>query len=440
MSTNIFGTDGIRARVGSPPFTKTHLTQLSHALAQWIHTTYGTNATILLAHDTRQSCSWIKTVLKESMSHYPISVYDAQILPTPAAYKIIAESDTFNCSIIISASHNLYHDNGIKIFDAQNGKLTQQDELDISHLFHQALQPKTLTQSGSNRKLSTAKDHYIQRATEYFTPDFLHGVPVVLDCAHGATSGFAANIFSQLGAQSIEINNRPNGTNINEQCGAVHPQELQKEVIKHRAHVGFAFDGDGDRVIAVNKHGQIKDGDDLLALLSHHSCYAQQPVIVGTIMSNQGLAVFLQKKNKQLLRTSVGDKYVAKQLVQNNLLLGGEQSGHIIMRDYLNAGDGMFTALRVLETMLQTDNWDMTTFEKFPQLLVNVPITHKKDLDTQPLASIIAEHEAKLHTGRVLVRYSGTEPILRVMVEDRDKTIAQHVSDNLVRDLQNALR
>ncbi len=440
MNTNIFGTDGIRARVGSSPFTQTHVPRLGHALAQWIQNKYGNNATLLLAHDTRQSCSWIKASIKESLLRYPITVHDAQIVSTPAVCKLISKSTTFNCGIMISASHNPYYDNGIKIIDAQNGKLTTQDELIISQLFHENRPPKMYAQLGTILELSTAKDHYIESLTDYFTPGFLQGTHVVLDCAHGATSSIAAPIFSRLGAHVIEINNTPNGTNINEHCGPLHPQDLQKAVSNHQAHAGFAFDGDGDRVIAVNHYGQIKDGDDLLALLNNHPRYAQQPAIVGTIMSNQGLAVFLENNHKQLLRTSVGDKYVTEQLVQENLLLGGEQSGHIIMRDYLNSGDGIFTALRILETIIHTNNWDMTTFEKYPQILINIPITQKKDLHKPPFSSIIAEHESKLHSGRVLVRYSGTEPILRVMVEDCNKATVEQVSTGLAHDLEQALR
>jgi phosphoglucosamine mutase len=272
-----------------------------------------------------------------------------------------------------------------------------------------------------------------------FPTPFLRNKKIVLDCAHGATSSIAPQIFKMLGAEVIALYTQPTGTNINEQCGSVYPQAAQAMVLQEQADAGFAFDGDGDRMIAINRNGDLKNGDDVLALLSQHPVYTHAPGVVGTIMSNQGLALFLAQQNKKLLRTPVGDKHIARKLLEENLVLGGEQSGHIIVRDHLNAGDGIVTALRVLETLTITNDWEMNTFTPFPQTLINVPITTKKDLTDQTLQTIIAQHEAQLGNGRIIVRYSGTEPLLRVMVEEQDQDIAHTVGNNLVRALHQAL-
>jgi phosphoglucosamine mutase len=206
------------------------------------------------------------------------------------------------------------------------------------------------------------------------------------------------------------------------------------------ADLGCAFDGDGDRVILVTKHGDIKNGDDILALLSEHPSYASQKTVVGTVMSNQGLEEFLSQKNKMLLRTPVGDRWISEQLQKNDLLLGGEQSGHIIARDLLSTGDGIATALKVAEAITYTNNWDLTTFTTFPQQLINIPVAYKKDLKEPSIAAIIAEYEKQLETGRLYVRYSGTENYLRVMVEDRETDTAQRICTHLAHALEKALQ
>jgi Phosphomannomutase len=243
-----------------------------------------------------------------------------------------------------------------------------------------------------------------------------------------------------LGADIIALNTSPNGTNINNECGALHTTHLQQEVVKQHADIGFAFDGDGDRVIAVNRNGGAKNGDDIIALLSQHPLYMQQKTIVGTIMSNHGLELFLHAQGKHLVRTAVGDKYVAAYLNDHQNLLGGEQSGHIIMYDYLQTGDGMMTALRIIETIIMTNNWDMKTFERLPQILINIPVVHKRDLKDPDIASIITHYEQQLDSGRVIVRYSGTENLLRVMVEDTTQKAAQTIGTNLGKALQQKLQ
>ncbi|MDP3889561.1 MAG: phosphoglucosamine mutase, partial [bacterium] len=351
----MFGTDGIRCPVGTPPLSFEQLPRLGHAIGTWARNKYGSYPTILLAHDTRISSSFIKASLTSGLLLSPVTLYDAQILPTPAVCNIITNNPQFDFGIIISASHNPYQDNGIKLIDAKTGKLDEGDEREISQLFLKE-QYYSYDCLGTTYTWPDASKTYLEQVITYFKPNILSGITVVLDCANGATYKVAPELFQTLGAHPIVLHDSPTGTNINADCGSLFPNTLQHAVLKHNATLGFAFDGDGDRVIIVNKDGEIKNGDDILALLTSHPNYQNQKQIVGTIMSNQGLSSFLGEKGKQMIRTQVGDKYISKLLEQEQLLLGGEQSGHIIMRDYLSTGDGIFTALRITETMILTNN------------------------------------------------------------------------------------
>jgi len=436
---NLFGTDGIRKPIGSEPFTDAGLEQLSHALAHWLLLTTP-SPSLLLAHDTRESVSWVKAVLKTHLLRYGITLYDMHVAPTPAAYALMQLKPELSAALIISASHNPYHDNGIKIVDRKNSKLSLVDELHISQLYEQQLsKPSSYTVLGTD-ELSIHWIHfYYDYMLSQFPANFLHGVTVVLDCAHGATATTAPFIFKTLGAQVIILNDAPNGRNINEDCGAVHPERLAQAIITHKAHIGFAFDGDGDRVIAVTHDGTIKNGDDILALLLDHPDYHATPTVVGTVMSNYGLEHYLSKRQCTLARTCVGDKYICEYLNVHQLLMGGEQSGHIILKDYLGTGDGVFTALRVVQTILLTNNWNIETFTKYPQITISVPVTQKHDLQSPHLALLIQEYQSQLQAGRLLVRYSGTENVLRVMVEDQDQHNAERICQKLSELLQKEL-
>jgi len=343
--------------------------------------------------------------------------------------------------IVISASHNPFFDNGIKLFQAKSGKLSEEDETAISDFFMQSFN-ETIDQNLGDREIAVwddAKKSYLKNVTSHFPSDFLSGFTVVLDCAHGSTYHIAPLIFEHLGATVITLSSQPNGKNINDGCGALHPESLQKHVIAHKADIGFAFDGDGDRVIAVNKHGEIKDGDDLLDLLLALPRFQTLDRVVGTVMTNKGFEYALLQKNKTLMRTSVGDKYIALCLDAEQLPLGGENSGHIIIKDYLSTGDGIFVALKVLESMIINKNWLLTTFEKHAQILINLPVKSKKDLAQRPCAEIIAAHEIDLGDGRVLVRYSGTENVLRIMTEALHHERAYACALSLAQQLQDVL-
>lgn len=452
-----FGTDGIRGRADKFPFTNDALVALGQAIAQWSFTKYQKEKpTILLGHDTRISCKRIKKHLEKGLCSYPLTIIDGNVLPTPAVLQLMQKNnpprsdEKFDFGIVISASHNPYTDNGIKLFDAKTGKITHEDEAIIVKNFYENYannKPKLIVPQGTVTPWSQAHMTYVENILEHFpTNPLLEAKPygsitIVLDCANGAAESTATTAFLHrtlhvcVWMDGVESD----GKNINDGCGATHPEYLQELVIGHKAQVGFAFDGDGDRVIAVNRYGQVKDGDDLLAILLQHPDFQDEKKVVGTIMTNHGFEQHLNRNNKELIRTNVGDKYVAAKMEQENILLGGETSGHIIIRNYLNTGDGTFVALKVLESMIINDNWDMKTFHKTPQFLINVPIAQKKSLDHPPYNTIIKSYKTKLIDGRIVVRYSGTENVLRVMVEDQTENSAQTIAHHLSQQLQKEL-
>jgi len=438
MVPNLFGTDGIRTKVGTDPLTYTDIPRLGYAIACWATKKYGSPLRIILAHDSRNSGEWLCFSLTSGLILAPITVAYAQVLPTPAICNLLQWQDDLDLGIVISASHNAYQDNGIKIIDRITGKISQEDEETISALYHEHTPPSYRT-FGTLQVYTDATQDYVRNVSSMFSSHLLAHKKVILDCAHGATSTVAPAVFRAVGAEVIALHTSPNGTNINDQCGALHVEKLQNSIIKENADIGFAFDGDGDRVIAITNNGTIKDGDDMLALLTNHPTYQQEKTVVGTIMSNHGLDLFLQVQQKQLIRTPVGDKYIADYLQQHNGLLGGEQSGHIILNDYLPTADSIVTALRIIQIIRETDNWDLDTFTHYPQVLVNVPIGQKKNLQDPSIAAIIADYETQLNTGRLVVRYSGTENLLRVMVEDKEQQTAQRISSSLASTLQKEL-
>lgn len=435
---NFFGTDGVRNHVGRFPFTTDALPKLGRALALWAQQKYGNDTCFLLTRDTRYSGSWIKAGLMQGLLREPIRVYDAGIMPTPGVFHLLNKDTRFTSGIILTASHNPATDNGIKLVDAQTGKLLKADETRICTLMKE-LETKEFGQLGTEIPFYDARILYRRSITQLFSKDFLSGKTIVLDCANGASSTIAPNVFRDLGATVIAIHNDPDGYNINKNCGATDTRSLQQAVTDHNAFMGFAFDGDADRVMAVNSEGILKDGDDLLAVLRTHSEYKDEQAIVSTVMANHGLASHMKGLGKKLLRSNVGDKHVLKELETKNLSLGGEPSGHIILKNIIKTGDGILVALKLLETVFQTGNEQLTSFEKFPQVKLSVPIKTKKDLAQGNLAEYIAASEAELPNGRVLVRYSGTEPVIRVMAEGEDleytKTVAQQLADQLQKEL-----
>ncbi|MFH1643645.1 MAG: phosphoglucosamine mutase [bacterium] len=438
-----FGTDGIRGKADQFPFDQITLFHLGKAIAKWCIDKFKKEShQILIGHDTRESCSQIKQNLENGLLMFPIKILDAKVLPTPAIYQLIKQNKNLDCGIMISASHNPYFDNGIKIFNSKTGKLNKIDEEIILKNYNDFLNDELITKNQINSNVLSNRqsyEKYKKNIISLFPPRLLSGLTVILDCANGATYKIAPDIFKTLGANVIKIATNPNGKNINEKCGALHPQILQNTVIQNKADIGFAFDGDGDRVIAVNKKGQIKDGDDLLAILSQNPSYKKLNKIIGTVMTNKGFEEFLKKQNKTLIRTKVGDKYIASKLAEEKMKIGGETSGHIILKDYLNTGDGIFVALKTIQTIIDCKNWELKSFKKFPQVLINIPIKEKKDLNQSPISDIIENEKNKLINGRAIIRYSGTENLLRIMIEDTNKKSAKNIALKLSVKLKNVL-
>ncbi len=438
MHTSFFGTDGIRTKFGQSPLTPHELIQLGFVLGHWI-TEKKQKKTILLGHDTRISCDILKSALKTGLLYHNVTIYDASVLPTPALYYAIKTDPRYDIGIMITASHNQYQDNGIKIMTKEDGKLTSEDEDSIMKLYHSLSLSNTYESLGFVIQDTHALSHYINNIVKKFSSHFMKGITVVLDCAQGAMVVCAEKIFTTLGAHVIMIHNQPNGKNINLNAGSLYPSQLKDTVINNVAHIGFAFDGDGDRVVAVSHEGTIKDGDDITALLLNHPAYKNEPICIGTIMSNQGLEVHLNNFKKTLIRTPVGDRNVINEMNKHNALIGSEPSGHIILGDFSKTADGIFTALRIVESVILTGNWNLESFKKFSQHSVNLPINIKKDLNKEPFVSIIKKNEKQLTNGRIIVRYSGTEPVLRITTEGPDSNQTKEINMLLSQELLNLL-
>lgn len=430
---NIFGTDGIRAQVGTSPLNS-EISNLAHAIATWAERKLQSKK-ILIAHDTRNSCHWIKAEIKSKLLLYPNTVYDLGILPTPAVFHLVSKKKLFDLAIIITASHNPFSDNGIKII-TQEGKLTEKQESEIEKILEKKEFYSVNFLNLGKEESSLATQEYVKDVSKQFESNFLQNKKIILDCANGATQQLALQVFSLFGANVTTINANSNGFNINQKCGSTDTSQLQTAVLKNKADFGIAFDGDGDRVTIVNHDGEIKDGDDILVLLSKHPSYKEEKNVVGTIMSNEAISQYFKENNINFLRVDVGDKNVLKKIKELNCLIGSEPSGHIIVRNFLECSDGIFAALKTLESAILNNNLKLTTIKKFPNLTKNLQIKYKHDLLQEPLKSIINECKSKIPNGRLVIRYSGTEPVLRIMIEEKDLDVANNAMENLIKNLQ----
>lgn len=440
MEENIFGTDGIRNIVGKFPFTQEDLVKLGHAIGQWASDRYGSQPCIAIAHDTRASAAFIKSALCTGLLLKQTHIKDMGMIPTPVAAFLVKNHCPIQAGIIITASHNPHEHNGIKIVDHRGSKINIDDEICITaHTRNAKLNSSSYGSFGTHEVAHDASLSYCSYMHSRFGQSFLRNKIIVLDCAHGATSRLAPHIFRTCGAEVISINNSPDGTNINHQCGALHPEALQKAVVEYQAYAGFAFDGDGDRLVAIDRDGSLMDGDDILAIISEHPRYQSHARLIGTIMSNQGLAAHAQQKNKQFTRTAVGEKNVLLGMLREQVSIGAEPSGHVIVLDHLESSDGIFAALVMLESIVLNNMSSMKTFNHYPQVSLNIPIHYKKNLETGICASIIQESKHALPDGRIVIRYSGTENLLRIMVEAPEQKIADSCAHSLSEKLSQEL-
>jgi phosphoglucosamine mutase len=444
MARKLFGTDGIRGVAGEYPLNRSTAYAVGAALGACIRQSGGAPE-VVIGMDTRESGPWLAEHVSSGLGSQDIQVRFAGVTATPGvAY--LAKNGNFSAGVMISASHNPYRDNGIKILGKSGYKLPDLEEEQLeSEIF------RFIAAGGEPRIRPLAVDEGLDRTyIDHLAgtlPRPVSGLKIVADCANGSVSHLAPDLLSRVGAEVITIGASPDGRNINLDCGSLHLGKLRRTVLDQSADLGVAYDGDADRALFVSHSGKIVDGDAVLFLVARYLKEQGRlpvPLVVATVMSNLGLELALAAQGIDLIRTAVGDKYVLEEMLRLNASLGGEQSGHVIFRDYATTGDGILTTLRVLEVLNETGrNLDdlITELQIFPQLLVNVKVKSRKPIEDMPLVvqSIHAAEDSFGKEGRVLVRFSGTEPLARVMVEGRDQQRVEFFAHDIAAQIQSAL-
>jgi len=450
MSKRIFGTDGLRGRVGTFPMLPETALRLGLAAGQYFRNGKKRHK-VLIGKDTRLSGYMFESALTSGFCAAGMDVHLVGPMPTPAI-SFLTRSMRCDLGVVISASHNPYMDNGIKFFDHEGFKLPDQVEDEISALI---MDPATQWDYpahdavGKAHRIVDSMGRYVVALKYTFPAECtLNKIKIVLDCANGATYKVAPMVFRELGAEVVLCGAEPNGMNINEGCGSLYPEGLAKRVVEEKADIGLALDGDGDRLIVVDGQGRILDGDQIMALCALDKM--QRGILAGnmlvaTVMSNMALEVFMREHDGTLLRTAVGDRYVVEAMRREGAVLGGEQSGHLIFMNHATTGDGILAALQLLRVMVMQDKplADLAhLIEPYPQLLINVPVDVKPPFETVPrVMEAVAQAEAELgQTGRVLLRYSGTESKARVMVEAQDGAQVKRIAEELADVVREALR
>lgn len=431
-----FGTDGVRGKVGTYPITPDFALKLGWAAGK-VLASQGSK-TVLIGKDTRISGYMLESALEAGLAAAGLSAAFTGPMPTPAiAY--LTRTFRAEAGIVISASHNPYYDNGIKFFSAQGTKLPDEIEEAIEAMLEQQMDCVESAELGKARRINDAAGRYIEFCKGTFPAHLgLEGYKIVVDCANGATYHIAPNVLRELGAEVIEIGTEPNGVNINEKCGATDVRALQEKVLEVKADIGLAYDGDGDRIMMVDHLGNKVDGDQILFIIAREALRSGQLKggVVGTLMSNMSLEIALKMLGVPFLRANVGDRYVLEKMQENNWTLGGENSGHIIISDKNSTGDGIIASLAVLAAMVQHKlslNELTSAVKLFPQVLINVRFAGGKNpLESEAVKAVAAEVEKRLEgKGRILLRKSGTEPLIRVMVECQDGELAQQCAEEI---------
>lgn len=439
-----FGTDGIRGRVGQGVINPEFVLKLGWAAGRVF--ARSRRGRILIGKDTRISGYMFESVLEAGLSAAGCDTLMVGPMPTPAiAY--LTRAFHADAGIVISASHNAYYDNGIKFFSEAGTKLPDALEMAIEAELDKPLTTVESDQLGKATRIDDAGGRYVEFCKSTAGYIGLDGMKIVLDCAHGATYDVAPKVFRELGARVTAIGTQPDGVNINEGVGSTHPAALQRAVLEQQADLGIAFDGDGDRVLMVDNEGELVDGDELLYILATHMQATGQLAggVVGTRMTNLGLEVALQREGIDLVRARVGDRYVLEQLHEHGWNLGGESSGHLVCRHVTTTGDGIVSALQVLCALCRADQTlaqAKSGMRKFPQVMINVQMPMKQDVLALPaVADAVALAERELGTaGRVLLRPSGTEPLVRVMVEGEDIALVKRSCRQLAGEVEAAVR
>lgn len=431
-----FGTDGVRGKVGSYPITPDFALKLGWAAGK-VLASQGSKM-VLIGKDTRISGYMLESALEAGLAAAGLSAAFTGPMPTPAiAY--LTRTFRAEAGIVISASHNPYYDNGIKFFSAKGTKLPDEIEEAIEAMLEQPMDCVESAELGKASRINDAAGRYIEFCKGTFPAHLgLEGYKIVVDCANGATYHIAPNVLRELGAEVIEIGTDPNGLNINEKCGATDVTALQAKVVETKADVGLAYDGDGDRIMMVDHLGNKVDGDQILFIIAREALRSGQLKggVVGTLMSNMSLEIALKMLGVPFLRANVGDRYVLEKMVENDWTLGGENSGHIIIADKNTTGDGIVASLAVLAAMAQHKlslNELASAVKLFPQVLINVRFAGGENpLESDAVKSVAADVEKRLEgKGRILLRKSGTEPLIRVMVECQDAELAQQCAEEI---------
>ena len=436
MSTVLFGTDGVRGVPGAPPLDGSTITLLGATLAEEL----GGAPRVVIGRDTRDSGPWVERRFAAGVrarGGRPVSI---GVMPTPGV-AVVAARHGFDAGVAVSASHNPHPDNGIKILQASGAKASADLERRIEARIAGARAAGTVPDDDPGQPLETAdlSDSYVEHLAGVVAGVSVAGPRVAVDCAHGATSGIARRVLERLGVSVLELHAAPDGRNINQECGSTHPEALQAAVVEQGCRLGLAFDGDGDRVILVDGRGRIVDGDGVLFVAARHLHAAGRLAgggVVATVMSNFGLETALDRAGIALHRCPVGDAHVRAEMERRGVCLGGEQSGHVIFSDLLPTGDGLGTALSVLRIVAESGRElaDLVRGLRIcPQVLLNVRVARKPSLDEAPaIGAAVRAAEARLAgAGRVLVRYSGTEPVLRVMIEGPERGAVQVLAEDI---------
>ncbi|WP_447976617.1 phosphoglucosamine mutase [Candidatus Nitrospira bockiana] len=445
----LFGTDGVRGVANLEPMTSETAMKLGRAAAYLFKRRSGRHQ-IVIGKDTRLSGYMLESALTSGICSMGVDVLLVGPLPTPAI-AFLTRSLRADAGVMISASHNPYQDNGIKFFSNDGFKLPDELEARIEALITsneiEHLRP-TAHEVGKAYRIDDAEGRYIEFVKRSLPRDLdFQGLKVVVDCANGAAYKVAPKVLRELGATVVVVGDKPDGTNINDQCGAVYPSTLQEAVQRERANIGIAHDGDADRAVFVCEQGRVVDGDHALAALAldlHERGLLKRKTVVGTVMSNFGLELAMARAGISLVRTPVGDRYILERMVAEGFNLGGEQSGHMIFLDHNTTGDGLVTALQILSLMKRSGrslSELASCMTAVPQVLLGVPVTRKPDLATIPdVQRAIQYAEQRLNgTGRVLVRYSGTEPLLRIMVEGEHDGTIKSVADEIAGTVRSCL-
>jgi phosphoglucosamine mutase len=442
-----FGTDGIRGVAGQYPLDRPTIELIGYALAVELTRRLDRVPRIIIGRDTRESGEWIEAAIARGAAAAHAGARSAGVVTTPGvAY--LTRALGADAGVVISASHNSYEDNGIKIFSGSGQKLDDAAEIEIERRL-KAGDTKLPSLSGDRIEVDTSlKEQYLAFLRNEIGAGLdLKGLKIAIDCANGAAYDLAPRLFSALGAELVVINADPNGRNINLDCGSLHPEKLRRAVIEEGADLGLAFDGDADRLLMVDERGDLVDGDQVLFIMADYMASRGKLAgdrVVATVMSNLGLELALAQRGVTLARTAVGDKYVLDELLKGGGSLGGEQSGHVIFPEISLAGDGMITALEVLRVVMEHKSGLRAlagAYTPFPQVTINAPVSRKPPFDTvPPIKEAITMAEKELAgNGRLLARYSGTENLARVMFEGKDEATIRKLAESIARVIREQI-